>query len=401
MKVLSNYNEFGGRLWELGVLRNALAYHFKTTAPGEESPSEALLLGISGGAAFGYWIFEYQGLAPQVNLVTRNSFDPFEKIVGRLGIQTKVQQTGSEKKAVENLDAVLDSGRPALVWADMYALPYNNLADQANEMWAMLPIIIFGHGTDDEVHVADRADVSLTMSNTELTAARGRTAKNKYRLLAIQDIDLARVPEAVRSGLEDCIQLYLGQPPRGPATNWGFSGLEKWAGELARSKGGSSWAKRFPPGERLYSGLMTAFQSLAIRSGDGLADRALFAEFLGEAAHLLNLQDLHSAAGVFRRSASLWGDLAAALLPDGVEPLAETRHLIEREHHIFLAQGNRSLPERQEIKNQLAEIKTNVSASFPLDASAAGILFQELAERVQTILECEQQAMSIMQEALS
>ena len=90
MKTKTN---FTGRHWETGSIHNALAMQ-GVKAPHTDQPySEALLLGVSGGIAFGYFTFEYKGYLPHVSLLTRNTFDSFTTILERLGIPQDVQQT--------------------------------------------------------------------------------------------------------------------------------------------------------------------------------------------------------------------------------------------------------------------------------------------------------------------
>ena len=59
-----NYNQFEGLHWETGTVRNY--YDFcGVKAPHTGKPyTEALLMGISGGAVMGYFVFAYQGIDP-------------------------------------------------------------------------------------------------------------------------------------------------------------------------------------------------------------------------------------------------------------------------------------------------------------------------------------------------
>lgn len=50
MVILKNYQEFAGRHWETGTIRNALAYQGVKAPHTGKSVSEALLMGITGGA---------------------------------------------------------------------------------------------------------------------------------------------------------------------------------------------------------------------------------------------------------------------------------------------------------------------------------------------------------------
>jgi hypothetical protein len=62
MPKLKDYNQFNGRHWETGTVHNYFAYT-GVKAPHTGQPySEALLMGVSGGAVMGYFSFAYEGL---------------------------------------------------------------------------------------------------------------------------------------------------------------------------------------------------------------------------------------------------------------------------------------------------------------------------------------------------
>ena len=66
MKNKISIDKFEGRHWETGSICNALALQ-DVIAPHTGQPfSEALLLGVSGGIAFGYFTFEYTGYLPHL-----------------------------------------------------------------------------------------------------------------------------------------------------------------------------------------------------------------------------------------------------------------------------------------------------------------------------------------------
>ena len=127
MPQLANYAAFDGLHWETGSVRNALDYA-GARAPHTGLPySEALLMGVSGGAVMGYFSFAYEGYEPHVVILTRNTFDPMDTLLARLGIVQTVRQTARADKGVANLVDTLADGSPAIIWADMYSLPYNAL----------------------------------------------------------------------------------------------------------------------------------------------------------------------------------------------------------------------------------------------------------------------------------
>src|SRR5512145_2463079 len=138
MTVLKNYQQFAGRHWETGPIHNILAYQGVPTPHTGKPISEALLLGISGGIAFGYFTFEYRGYDPHVALLTRNTFDPLGTVFDRLALPHEIFQTSKPETGLKNLINVLENGHPALVWADVFLLPYNLLPyDERN--WMIRP----------------------------------------------------------------------------------------------------------------------------------------------------------------------------------------------------------------------------------------------------------------------
>src|SRR5215216_4564471 len=138
--VMKTTTQLNGRHWETGSIHNALALQGIKAPHTGEPYSEALLLGVSGGIALGYFTFEYKGYLPHVALLTRNTFNPFSTILERLGIAQDVQQTSKAEIAEKNLRDILDSGMYPILWADQFSLPYNLLP--ANKpMWGMMPIL--------------------------------------------------------------------------------------------------------------------------------------------------------------------------------------------------------------------------------------------------------------------
>ncbi|MBZ0286889.1 MAG: BtrH N-terminal domain-containing protein, partial [Anaerolineae bacterium] len=126
MPVLTNYRQFSGLHWETGVLHNLLAYQ-GITAPHSGQPlSEALLMGVTGGITAGYFVFEYEGSDPYLHFLTYHLYNGAPTVLyDRLAIKKQTKQTNSGEKAFRNLDDVLQAGKPAVIWADMFSLTYN------------------------------------------------------------------------------------------------------------------------------------------------------------------------------------------------------------------------------------------------------------------------------------
>ena len=403
MPTLSNYNEFQGYHWETSSIRNHFAYR-GVKAPHTNQPyTEALLMGISGGAVMGYFSFAYEGYDPQVAILTRNTFNPLDTILERLGVVQEVKQTGKPEKGVANLIDALEEGVPPIVWADMFSLPYNTLGYDEG-MWAMFPLVVYGYElAEDTVWIADRAQVPLRATITELAAARGRVKKDKFRLLILDHPDPDKLVSAVQKGIWDCIKLYTEKPPRGSKNNFGFAAYQRWIKLLTKPKQRLSWAKEFPPGAKMIAGLTSTFERIALFGSNGVADaeRNLYADFLTEAAQILGLSALNEIATQFRVSAQAWEMLGQLLLTDKIPPFKSIRELMVEKHNLFLQKGHVALEEMHQINTQLQSLKTETSANFPLSEAEVAAFCEVLAAQVQTIHDLELEAITGLQEVLA
>jgi len=402
--ILQDYNQFSGRHWETGSVHNHLAYR-GALAPHTGKPyTEALLFGVSGGAAMGYFSFAYAGYDPMARILTRNTFDPLERMLARLGVAQDVLQTTNPAKGKKNLLDLLDAGLPPIAWADTFMLPYNALPKDPG-MWAMFPLVVYGYNeADGTAWVADRSRAPLAVSTQVLDEARARVKKDKFRLITLSPPDPRKLKSAVRQGILDCIRLFTEKPPKGARDNFGLAAFQRWEDVLVRPKARESWQRVFPPGEKLYAGLCSAFNDIRIFGKDegetSAADRGLYADFLDEASLLLGIQALEEIAALFRQSAHKWLALSEALLPDTIEPLGETRRLMLKKHSLFLAQGSQAQDEIGKINNRLDEIKVQLQTDFPLDESLAGKLLETVREHVLHVHDLELEAVEGLQEVV-
>jgi hypothetical protein len=403
MPKLNDYQHFAGRHWETGSIHNHWAYR-RFKAPHSQQPySEALLMGISGGIVMGYFSFAYQGYDPHVAILTRNTFDPMDALLTRLGVEQIIQQTTNPKKAVQNLTESLKEGVPPLVWVDQYSLPYNALPDDAG-MWQMAPLVAYGYEeSTDIVSIADRARVSLTTTTAEFNAARGRVKQDKYRILTLEMPDPDKLPAAVSAGIWSCIKLFTEKPPKGGRDNFGFAAYQRWADLLTKPKDRLSWDKEFPLGRKLLAGLTSSFTMIALFGQDGIAmdaERGTFADFLEEAAVILKKPALASVGTHFRQSGQAWCALAHQLLPDSVPLLQESRLLMVKRHRDFLERGNAATAEFGEIDSRLKTIQDEVDENFPLTPTEVSDFQAQLAKQVLRIRDLEQAGIDALKLAM-
>jgi len=402
--AMKTKTQFNGRHWETGSIHNALAAQ-GIKAPHTGKPySEALLLGVSGGIAFGYFTFEYKGYLPHVALLTRNTFNPFSTILERLGIAQDVRQTNKTDTAEKNLRDTLASGLYPIVSADQFSLPHNCLPSK-EAMWAMLPVLAI-EADNQTVTVADRSSRPLHLSLADLTKARGRVKEDKYRLMTLDAPQTTKLAGATHKGIYQAISLFTEEPPRGARHNFGFAAYEKFAEMLVNTRNKQSWERFFAPGSRMYHALAgSPVQPGAYQwvntwvSADG-ADRGLYADFLLEAAQILNKPALKESAEKFRKSHKLWLAFAEALLPDDIPLLGESKKLIQKKHDLFINQGETALPEIKQINSRLSELLSQSEKDFPLSNAQAADLRTNLRDTLLKISRVEQQAVNLLQSAV-
>lgn len=400
MPILDNYQQFNGRHWETGTVANFLAYT-GVKAPHTGRPySEALLMGVSGGAVMGYFSFAYEGYDPHARILTRNTFDPLDTMLARLGIVQNRLHTTNPAKAVTNLVDTLEGGEPAIVWADFFSLPYNAFPYDEG-MWGMFPILVYGYDeTAATAHIADRARVPLTISTEALHKARARVKKDKFRILTLEPPIPDKLPGAVQAGIWDCLKLFTEKPPKGSKNNFGLAAYDNWAKLLTKPKTRLSWAREFPRGRKLLAGLMGAFHDINCFGKVGCAERDVYADFLDEASLILDRPALQTAAAEFRRSAVAWEALSQALLPANMPLLGEMAHIQLAQRDLLLNQGSAATDEIRQLKTREKALLVQAESQFPLGEQEVEEFQAGLAERVLQIQAVEETAVSHLRQAM-
>ena len=400
MPTLPNFTQFSGRYWDTAAIRSALDYQ-GVVAPHTGQPfSEAMLLGISGGVTFGYFTFHYKGYDPQVNLLTRNTFDPMERIFDRLKLPRDLRRSTSPAKGRQNLIDALEEGYAPVASPDMWLLPYNALPYDES-MWGGMPLVIYGYEPESgQAYIADRSQVGLTVSTDDLDKARSRIKKERQRLILLGAPDDAALPDAVRQGLADCVSLMTEKPPKGSARNFGLRALQHWADMLQKTSKGS-WAREYATGRPLLAALTTAYTFMGPAFGKTVqAERDVYADFLDEAAHVLNAPGLNDVAALYRAAGQAWQALHASLLPDGLSPLEDARAAIDRKTALFSESGAQHLDEIIAERDRLEALKVASESDFPLSDAAIADLRASIRERVLQARAAEEAAVLALKAAI-
>ena len=400
MPILQNYKQFNGRHWETGTVHNFLAYT-GVKAPHTGQPySEALLMGISGGAVMGYFSFAYEGYDPYARILTRNTFDPLDTMLSRLGIVQHRLHTAKPEKGIANLIDTLNDGEPAIVWADYFSLPYNAMPYDEG-MWGMFPILVYGYDeTAETVWLADRAPIPLTVSTKALQTARARVKKDKFRVLTLEPPIPDKLPSAVQAGIWDCLKLYTEKPPKGSKNNFGLAAYKHWAKLLTKPKTRLSWEREFPAGRKMLAGLMGIFDGINCFGNIGFAERDVFADFLDEANVILQIPALKEVASHFRRSGQAWDAFGQALLPSDVPLLGEMGQILLQQRDLMRSKGSEAIDEITQLKQREKAILTQSETEFPLDEEAVLAFRTNMADHLLQIHDIEETAVTALREAM-
>lgn len=405
--MIKKFNQFDGRHYETGSIQNALALQ-NIKAPHTNKPfSEAFLLGVSGGITFGYFTFEYKDHLPHVALLARNTFDPFQTMLERLGVEQQVHQTTKAEIAQKNLVEALSTGNPAIVWADEYSLPYTHKNPAA--YWNMIPIVVYGI-EEDEVLIADRSVKPFRVKMEALTKARARVKDDKFRLITIASPLTSKLVSAVQKGIWQCASLFTDKPPKGARHNFGFAAYEHLAEMLVNKRNKQSWERMFPAGAKLYNALAGFSEGKFNPPGafvwincfwasDG-AERNLYADFLDEAAVLLEKKSLKDVAKQFRFSHKKWLQFADAILPSSITPFGEVKKLLLQKHKLFVEQGEDGRDEIEKINIRLKKVEAEITKKFPMPSSQVAEFRAELRDHIIGIAEVEKQAIDLLQASM-
>lgn len=396
MPTLPNFTQFDGSYWDTGSIRNALDYQGAIAPHTGEAYDEAMLLGISGGIVFGYFTFHYQGYDPQVNLLTRNTFDPMQRIFERLGIDVKLLRTASLERMRKNLINTLESGQAPIAKPDMYLLDYNCLeADDAN--WGTMPLVVFGYEPGGAALISDRSSQPLTVAADDFDRAMSRVKKDRHGLMLLGEPDKDRLPEAIRGGLRDTVSLMIEKPPKGSARNFGIKALEHWQ-KMLGGKGKGSWTKEYANGRACLAAHTSAYRFLTPAFGKSWgADRDSYANFLRQAADALSENQLREVAALYDQAGNVWQRLLDALLPADAALLGRARELIDRQTATFIDKGGTDLETIANCRDELAGLMQLAEDDFPLDEGDMAKIRENLRECVALVAEAETRAVLALQ----
>ncbi|MFJ4975884.1 BtrH N-terminal domain-containing protein [Streptomyces coeruleorubidus] len=264
--------------------------------------SEPMLFGLGSGLSFIYWDsknmdFPFLGGRVKPFELTRN-------LAARLGLELAVQETGSARKAWENVATAVDAGRPVGLQLDSYHLDYFT----SKVHFGGHVVALYGYDEHDAYLVdTDQQGGAVTTSLSSL--ARARAARGpmtaRHRSFTLTADGKVPSPESrIIPAITECADAFLDPP----IANLGHRGIEK-AGKLV-----PGWLRRTDAPRR---DLPQAALLMEKAGTGGALFRNLYRDFLAECARLVDSGHLRTGHRLYAEAAGLWTDVAALVTNAG------------------------------------------------------------------------------------
>ena len=122
----------------------------------------------------------------------------------------------------------------------------------------------------------------------------------------------------------------------------------------------------------------------------------MYADFLDEAARVLDNGGLKTTANLYRSLHDRWQALAQAALPDHVEVFRSTKEMLDQRAAISLEQGRAGLEAIAPLNDALYELKSELNSSFPLNESEMLALFADIQSHLEGIYQAEKEALTAL-----
>ena len=396
MMRISGYTYFGGIHAETASLTNVLgAQGMRVNG---EPLSEAMILGVGGGLGAGYILWEFKEHHAKVLVLGwQNRWQYplrfYENLCKRLQVTPEFLETGSQKVAFQQLKDSLDAGQPVVAWVDWAQMPYLQLPKSLEGHLGHY-VAIYGI-EDNEVLVDDLAAKPFRVPVEKMASARGRIGSYKNRLLVATPNSEPDLPAAIMAGIHDEID-HLSQK----SDSFSLPTFQKWGKMMTHRKNAKGWPVVFADRRGLYGALKSVYEGIELVSTGGGGMRGLYADFLEEAAGIVN-PGLSDVAKEYQSLAARWSVFADAALPENIEPLRETRELLRQRYDILMTEGGKGVDKMQHLTEQLGALYAEHNRNFPMSDAEIDNLFATLGEELLNLYEAEVAALTALKKAVN
>lgn len=272
--------------------------------------SEPMLFGIGSGLSFIYWDSKQQEFPFLGGRV--KPFTLTENIARRLGLDLRVQETTSPRKAWEQVRSRIDEGIPVGLQLDSFDLEYFG----SRVHFAGHIVALYGYD-EDRAYLVDTAQQGGAVSTSLESLAKARAARGpmsaRHRSFTVEApaplADHTHLLPAIISAITSCAEDFLAPP----ISNIGSKGIRTAAKRV------TAWLDRIEdPGRDL-----PLIALMMERAGTGGAlFRNLYRDFLTECTELIDdrreAELVFHGRDLFAQSALLWTMVAQLIEKSGV-----------------------------------------------------------------------------------
>jgi hypothetical protein len=398
------YSLRGGLHPDTAVIANILA-NDGVVSPVDGRPlSEAMILGVGGGLGAGYilWEFKSRG-APIVTLGFRNRWQ-YPGIPGwqgtlleRLGIGADVDETTGRVGARASLERRLGAGRLVIAILDQQSAGIWGLPDVLSGYWGY-SVVVFGRDSGTYL-VDDRGTTPLRISEETMADARGRITSYRNRLVSLSTTPGPIGADVLRWAIDDGLRAQV-EHLRSRSDSFSLPAWRKWSRLMTDTRNVKAWPRVFVTRFGLFGTLLSLVEAIDGEVGaSGGHLRDLYADFLQEAAVVLDRPALDGAARPWRHAADLWEDLADHVVPPDLDGALEAVEAAEDLHAAVM----RGEPGRAAAGAAAATVwaaRDRYLDSVPLSDAAVTELFADIGARLAAIHAAEVAAVDALADAL-
>jgi hypothetical protein len=361
--------------------------------PATEKPySEALLLGIGGGLDAGYVVYQFDYLPyPLVSLGFRYQWNDtqsfLENLTDRLLLSVDFMEFENRQEAQKALQDNLRKGKIAIVWVDKAYLPHHQLPESLRGTINHQVAVYARDGRLWRLYIDDMSTQAIEVREKIFTTARANLAQNNFLMMVYNKANMItaqELREAIIHGIVDCATQMTH-----PNKNIGISNLQNWAEKLTNQQDRQGWPNVFRNQIGLFKTLSSVYESIKLKDTGGFAMRKTYADFLHEAAGILNNPSLNAIAGQYLQLANHWSSLAENALPSNIPVFDRVKSLLNKKYHSY---RQHDLESYKKSISDLQALESKIITNFPLDLSKTNQLFERLASQVKLISELEASA---------
>lgn len=397
MPTIASYSRLGGAHAETATVTNTLRAQGVRAPHTGEAYTEAMILGIAGGLGAGYILWEFKEHSTKTLVFGfQNKWNYPQKFLDGLFSRINVKPThfqGGAKGGAKALDKAIKEGKPGIVWVDQYHLPYYGLPSSMDGSIGQL-VTVFGI-EGSEVLIDDMANKPFRLTLNQLAAARGRISSYKNHLLTLEPGKTPKLEKAIVEGIQDCIGNLSSD-----SESFSLPVYKKWAKMMLDTRNAKGWPNVFADGKSLFPALCSVYENIELYSTGGGGMRGLYADFLDEAAGVLNNLRLSEAAEKYRDLAVTWTNFASDALV--VTPaLREARELLRRKYALLKEKGGVAYVDTAPINERLELFRKKYKERPPLEPREQAALFAHMSEGLLKIYNGETAALEALKRAIA